>query len=68
MNSTVKLSFKVVFVEKSTCTFHEQCTGSTKKTRFMNNAQDLLKKRTHWETHKTRFPYSRIIKEFKKIN
>ena len=44
MNSTVKPSFKVVFAEKSTCTFHKQCTGSTKKIRSMNNARDLFKK------------------------
>ena len=31
VNSVVGSSFKVVFVEKSTCRYREQCTGPTKK-------------------------------------
>ena len=31
VNSVMGPSFKVVFVEKSTCRYREQCTGPTKK-------------------------------------
>ena len=31
MNSTIKPSFKVVFVEKSTCRSRKQCTEPTNK-------------------------------------
>ena len=31
MNSTVRLSFKIFFTEKSTCGFYEQCMDPHKK-------------------------------------
>ena len=65
MNSTVKSNFKVIFAEKSTCTFHEQCTGSTKKTHPLGNAQNALPKLTHsWGIQKDQLENSTLNHTF----